>query len=988
MSGPGEKFRLEVASLGAPWQGRIEDSQGWPLTRTQKLDGQTPTLPAGSYRLVVSPDVTARQVIARLTELTKEDDIAGHGPHPLAFSRMMKSVWREPEGRDQPRTPDAWTFSLSGPAEVTLFLSDGMVGELRKEGDAKPMARITGKYTHALAAGSYRVEATSLGPNDLLFYRISVDSEALQPGVPKPVILPSSVGFAIAEPRVASLTTFGNVPVKGVLRREDGGVVARYGARADDWNLAASRLLPAGKYTLDLDVASPPDVSAVAQRTAATTDDSDSEQRPDGEQAAKPDDEQAAQTAPTMGDAPGEQTSEGDQPAKPDDASGDEPKKMTELRLSLPTALPAQPAPAESTTLTGTGVHVMTLDAPAAGSLVVAQASSSASLVLALERKAGDGWRTVALDEGTAPVVASPADSDPAAWRVEVWTVDGGAEPIQFAARAIVSPPQKAESAALVAIDRTPSPVAVAHVSMADSAPVSVQGAPGLLAGGWPGQALAPLNGPVLPQGRDLWLLSRKLAPVAVAVLPFADTQTIVVPPGQLAQLPPTPATPGHMAIWRSNGGFGQPGMGGGAGIAQGSAVARANAPVTLRNASSGEHELRATLTRLDIALLPTRTLDAPMRTTLPPRSAMSVTIPAGDKDLSLDTGANVAVFADDAATWAGDAPLSRTMSGAATDLLLVNAGDTPTPAGLSWQPAPARAVLKPGSLTKRFFGAAGSFEAAYDAAEGAHLATAGDAKLTTVGADGSISRGHGADVFGAGRVIVEHGIGPMALWMSTDKSSPWPDTAATAVTAPARMPLAGPAMALAITRPDASLLHVTTTAPVFAALKQSGRNDPPRLFPAGAEMHLMLAAGSSELRLYSPTDGPLTGTLALSADPLTPVAEGLGAAVTIASGNAAAFAFDLKKAATIGVGVRSDPDSATVRLLDATGAIKGEGVAQIISLAAGKYVIEASVPPDAPPTTVTPAVIGITPRGSGPPPEVAQHYLELVGLKPKDVAP
>ena len=38
---------------------------------------------------------------------------------------------------------------------------------------------------------------------------------------------------------------------------------------------------------------------------------------------------------------------------------------------------------------------------------------------------------------------------------------------------------------------------------------------------------------------------------------------------------------------------------------------------------------------------------------------------------------------------------------------------------------------------------------------------------------------------------------------------------------------------------------------------------------------------------------------------------------------------------------------------------------------------------PDGNATILRPAVIGITPRGSGPPPDVAQHYLELVGLKP-----
>ena len=79
---------------------------------------------------------------------------------------------------------------------------------------------------------------------------------------------------------------------------------------------------------------------------------------------------------------------------------------------------------------------------------------------------------------------------------------------------------------------------------------------------------------------------------------------------------------------------------------------------------------------------------------------------------------------------------------------------------------------------------------------------------------------------------------------------------------------------------------------------------------------------------------------------------------------------------------MRADPDRASVAL-DASGAVLGEGVAQLRGLRPGQYLIEAQVPPDSAATILRPAVIGITPRGSGPPPDVAQQYLELVGLKP-----
>jgi hypothetical protein len=48
-----------------------------------------------------------------------------------------------------------------------------------------------------------------------------------------------------------------------------------------------------------------------------------------------------------------------------------------------------------------------------------------------------------------------------------------------------------------------------------------------------------------------------------------------------------------------------------------------------------------------------------------------------------------------------------------------------------------------------------------------------------------------------------------------------------------------------------------------------------------------------------------------------------------------------------------------------------------------GHYLIEARLPVDSATAVVQPAVVGITPRPSGPPAEVARKYLELVGMVP-----
>jgi hypothetical protein len=109
------------------------------------------------------------------------------------------------------------------------------------------------------------------------------------------------------------------------------------------------------------------------------------------------DDDQTQQTnaTQTAGTAPAQHAA----PASNDNSdTPDAP--TTDIRLSLPPALPPVAAPTETTTLAGAGIHVLTLPQPEAGSLLAAQADAAAPVVLALERQAADGWTTVAIDTG------------------------------------------------------------------------------------------------------------------------------------------------------------------------------------------------------------------------------------------------------------------------------------------------------------------------------------------------------------------------------------------------------------------------------------------------------------------------------------------------------------------------------------------------------------------------------------------------------------
>jgi uncharacterized protein YecT (DUF1311 family) len=992
-------YRLEVAGLGRGFTTRLDDAEGWPMLTP---GAEAVDLQPGRYRLLVSPEAVEALVVARLAAEPAAAEITGHGPHPLEFDSTVQATWREPPGRDTPRTPDSWQFALAGPASVKLEISDGMVAELRAEASPpdQKLARITGRYTGRLPAGRYRVEAASLGRNDRLDYTLKLGSQELQPDRPRQLSLPAHVPFAIEQARVVSLTSFGREPVNAVLRRADGSVVARYGAREDDWNIAVSRLLAPGAYTLDLAAAvppgggqpvSPPDRSPPRAAEPESPDDagSDSEEVPAAER-------QHPQTSATHD--PGEDSSATSEDAAAEAEAGAKPK--VELRLSLPQARPPEPAPAQTASLEGGGVHVLTLDPPLPGQLLTAAALSSSALVLTLERQDPAGaWQVVALDQGLAPVVAVPADPQNRPWRAEIWPVDGGSVAIRVAARAVAASGLPSGQTPLTAVEGMPFPLALAHLVLPAPGVLTLQPVPdGLLAGGWPGHALAPVHGGLLiPQGTEAWLLARGAAP-AIAALPLlaaaGSPVALSLPAGAQAVLPAGPPDAGSVRAWLAESGLGQPGIeaGRGMGAAAGSALALGAAPPVIRNAGS-DTALPLLVTPLSLRLLAAQTPAGPVSLVLPGHTALPLRLPDGDKRLQADLATGTAVVAgwqggEALTAWAGAAALSRVARGAWTEVLLVNTGSQPAPVALSFVPAPPEPALRPGMVEKRFFGAAGAFDRRLEPGEGARLVLAGDAEATVLFADGRIRRGRSIALDGPGRAVITHGVGALALWTDAPGRSPWPPAAPQPVSLPARLVLSGEAMALRLAPDSPVLLHATSTAPVLLALAQGERPAAPELFPAGAEWHRALVAGPAELRLYSPHDGPLAGTLELSAQPVTPVTEGLGPTVTIAPGGSAVFGFHLAKAATIGLGVRAEPDDAEVRVLDATGLVLGEGVAQLRALPAGSYLLEARVPPAGVTTLLRPAVIGITPRDAGPPAEVARHYLELVGLAPQGDAP
>ena len=305
------RYHLDLLGDGRTFTARLEDADGWPLRAAGDLSSIDQDLTPGRYRLIVQPPSVEARVVARLRQVVRPVALTGHGPHPLPFDAPQSLEWREPPGRDDARTPDTWAFALAGPANVSLTVTgDGMGATLvaaAADAATPPLGRLIAgtPFKITLPAGDYRVEARSLGRNDRLDYTIALHSDELQPDVARRVTLPADLPFAVAAPRVVALTSFGRVPLRAELRDGAGHVLARAAGRTDDWNIALSRALPAGRYRLVLVPLAPPAASANSGSDDSASNDA-SDQGSDSGMGAGQDADNAGQSQDSSGQGAGQ----------------------------------------------------------------------------------------------------------------------------------------------------------------------------------------------------------------------------------------------------------------------------------------------------------------------------------------------------------------------------------------------------------------------------------------------------------------------------------------------------------------------------------------------------------------------------------------------------------------------------------------------------------------------------------------------------------
>ncbi len=949
-------YRIALAGLGHDWNARLEDADGWPLTAPGPFKNEIRRVEPGAYRLVVSPTDVEARMIARLSPIVASRALEGHGPHLLPFDKAQKLQWREPQAKDVPRAPDVWRFTLQGDSDIELDIGEGMIGDVfRSDGAALGKVVSDRPLQTKLAAGDYRVEARSLAHDDRLDYEITLSSAQLQPGAPQRVDLPARLAFNLARDSVVDLSTFGDKETIGALKTEAGEVVERLEPRADDWNVALSRRLPAGAYSLELEelgATRRPPTDAPADAGAA--EDSDEETAAD----------------------------EGAVPEAPDDSNvtGVE-VKLSVLEQNDGGALGAS----GEATLSGGGARRVLLPTAPANALLLVTAHSTRDVALSIERRAGDGeWRTVGAERGVAPLAAWPIADEKSEWRATVWPVGGGTEPITIAARVIETRARSAGDVDFEPIAGLNPQLCVAKIETPNAALVAVDAPESVMAGSAPGRLLRNIRPGVLaPQTQQLWLVTRNCKnKTRVAAFEWrGEDVTLDIDDGEHAFLPPLEAIAGKTRLWLLRSTFTQPGVdaGHGVGVAEGAALALAGENAAHAWNASGSAPMRAALSAIDVETRPVVKGGQRFSLVIPPMTAQPVEMDASAGPLAFDLPKGVAAFVDKRGIFPDDAALSRIVHGAGPRTLLVNLSAAPLPATISRLNEPSL-TLDSKTAFKRFFGVAGQVSIPL-------AADAGD-RLVVIGADASVlsqngrrARGHDIALEGPGEIVIDYKPGLVAAWIEHKGAAPWPQPEARALTLPQRVALGGDVMRFAIARREPVVLTATGSAPALVAFTQNGKRET-FAFPTGVAFRHYMAGGDATLDIYAPHDGALSGAVDVSAQPVIDAHDGVNDAVAVAPGASALFSFETTRRGEVGFGVRTDPDRASVRLLDVSGKTLAEGVAGVVTLSPGRYFIEARTPGDASATTVRVAIAGLSPPSAAPPEDIVAELLDKAGLK------
>jgi len=379
-------------------------------------------------------------------------------------------------------------------------------------------------------------------------------------------------------------------------------------------------------------------------------------------------------------------------------------------------------------------------------------------------------------------------------------------------------------------------------------------------------------------------------------------------------------------------------------------------------------------------------------------REARAVTLPAGIKRLELvaDSGTFAVLLRGDAMLSVHgnpDEPLNESIDTAAERLLWLRTGEGEGVFAAQFVPlakgseVPALAV---GVAFERQLATSGvqRLTVAPDSGGERLLTVLGvDKDMTFVSTDGNVVRGQTLAVPAQGGVAyLPHRPGWLLAYLQRGKESAagvWGTTGeapARSVKTPERLALSGARETLKLEAREPTVFHLRGVEPMAVRIKRPDGHVDAAVYPSGLALDLYAAPGTTEVTVRGLGGRALTGSLDITTSTVATIGEGVGPELLLGPGEARFFAFDVRHAGKVGVGVRSDSDRVETELQDATGTLIGKGIAQMPELKTGHYLLVLRLARDATPARLRPAIVGLVPPDTGPPDEVKRQYIEAPG--------
>ncbi len=963
-------YSITSMTLGAPASLRLEDAEGWSLTRPNQEEVLEQWLEPGKYRLIVMPQGLATRMVTVVKSIETPAPLQGHGPHPLPLGKPQTLQWME-SGIRESRTPDAWTFVLPADVEVTLTLSDLMQGGLFREDDFPTKTGTFQKVAafdfrnplkRELKAGSYRLETESIRANNRLDYTVDLQVNQLTVGEEREVTLPAEIPVSIGDEKgLLEFVSFGPIDVRTILLEEGGKEVTRGDDRPGDWNFALATPLHRGKYTLKVMLANP--------------------------------------------------------------SSGDDAyDRSTRVRLSRITevtepTLELEANTARTRTFADGAVHLIPLELPAkGGEMLVAGVTALEAQGVTLQYRSGEEeWQNASTVSGTqVRVGAVRSSSAKEAWRLRVWPMDQTKKPVTVTIAA-VSPPSSPLETKGISLREVPGlspPSGVALVSLSQ---------PGLFRLDRRGEAIAwnaSQANPGLSTGGGsialatqtrMWLLgmpgqSASLEPLS---LESGAPLTLSLTQDEIAKLP---LGGGGLKLWIGYAALGQPLLrpaasdedardARGSGFAPGSTAVvtglagETNTQIHLKRIDHAEGALSVTLRQVQFGTPVSANLPLGMTDeTLPVGGAKLYALPPGNKRLRLALppataavllpGAKRETQPETQTVWSGQEDWTETLETASESMLLLNAGTEPASVSVLVEAIAERELtLVKDQIFHRWNSDTGTIRLSLDSQGDAgvdvlHLLGTGVERVMAVDRGGALST-NPQGVGKAATLWVRTRPGMMALWFNAR-----PETAFMRKSGPVKP---APALPGTLTVTEANqtwsipgtkpgLLHIRGDGPMMT---QTGGSV--ELWSHGPALNVFLSGKETLLDVSSLGKGAPSGTLRLTRSEPLPLKEGLGTKIRLAPGDARLFTFQIETARPIGVGVRGKADSARVRLFNEQGEALAEGTIAMSDLQPGRYFLLVENRLDAPGVEIQPVLVGLDAPGNGPPEDVKRTYWDMV---------